>query len=65
MALNQVDVLKDVLKRINLIPLLGRCQIWQYFRFETKEGKVLESSQVNINLSLCVCELRHILVNNV
>ena len=48
MVSNQADVPKDVLKRVNLVPLAGvMSQVWQFFRFTTEEGKVLEPSQVS------------------
>ena len=56
MVSHQVDVPTVILKRVNLVSLAGAVsKIWQYFGFKTKEGKVLEPLQVNINLSLHAC----------
>ena len=36
----------DTLKCVNLITLAGATsQVWQYFGFKTKEGKIAEPSQ--------------------
>ena len=38
MAFNQADVPKDVLKRVNLVPLAGATnQVWQFFGFKTED----------------------------
>ena len=56
MVSHQVDVPTVILKRVNLVSLAGAVsKVWQYFGFKTKEEKVLEPLQVNINLSLHVC----------
>ena len=54
MASNQADVPRDILKRVNLVLLAGvLSQVWQYFRFKTEEGKVLEPSQVSFLILTC------------
>ena len=48
MVSNQAEVPKDVLKRVNLVPLAGATsQVWQFFGFKTEDGKVVEPSQVS------------------
>ena len=43
MASNQADMPRDVLKRVNLVPLAGAMsQLWQFFGFKTEKGNVLE-----------------------
>ena len=41
----------DTLKRVNLIPLASASsQVWQYFGFKMKEGRVVEPSHVSFEL---------------
>ena len=64
MTSNQADVLRDRPKTYKLHSLAGAMsQAWQYCRFKTKEGNVLEPSQVRfllICLALRACELQRI-----
>ena len=67
MASYQVDVTRDVLKRVSLVPLAGAVsQVWQYFGFKQKKERFWSHHRL---ILIChymrACKLLHIRVYNV